>query len=93
VAVRLLGDEPKLTAFQQLAFTAWRDLCGERAVGLSLGPIPWRAIVAWCDRYRVSDAEGLIELVQCIDTEWLSHASSRAEHSGDPRAAEGAKRH
>jgi hypothetical protein len=93
VAVPILRDEPKLTHFQSLAFTAWRDLCGERAVGLSLGPIPWRAIVAWCDRYRVLDAEALIELVQCIDTEWLSSASTRSQHSGDPAATQGQKRH
>jgi len=89
----MLSEEPRLTLFQDLAFTAWRDLCGERAVGFSLGPIPWRAIVAWCDRYRVAESEALIELVQAIDTEWLGNATQRAQSSKHSESAEGPKRH
>jgi hypothetical protein len=68
-------------------------LCGERAVGFSLGPVPWRAIVAWCDRYRVADAEWLIELVQAIDTEWLADAAQRHKSAGNPGATPSEKRH
>ena len=87
----MLRERPTLTQRQELALLAWRDLCGERAVGMSLGPIPWRAIVAWCDRYRVTDAEEIIELVQCIDVEWLTDADKRPRPSANPPAAKGAR--
>jgi hypothetical protein len=80
VAVPMLEDEPHLSTWQELAFVAWRDLCGERQFGMSAGPIPWRAIVAWVDRYEVRDAEFFIELVQTIDAEWLNDGPAKTEN-------------
>jgi hypothetical protein len=92
VDVPILRDAPALTAAQDLALLAWRDLAGERQMGFALGPIPWRAITAWCDRYRVADPEGLIELVQAIDVEWLS-ATTGPQSAGDPANPQSPKRH
>jgi hypothetical protein len=83
----MLRDEPALTGMLELAMTCWRDLCGERHVGMALGPIPWRAIIAWADRYGVAEDEQLVELVQTIDTEWLRDARSRTTAAGHPQSA------
>jgi hypothetical protein len=89
--VPMLDDEPRLTMRQTLAFVAWRDLCGERSIGYGPGPIPWRAMLAWCDRYEVSDAEFFIEVVQAIDVEWLSDATAAAKSQRHPRQSHGEK--
>src|SRR5262245_12241029 len=90
----MLEDEPVLTLSQQLAFVAWRDLCGERFASYSPGPIPWRAMVAWWDRYEVDDAEFFIEVVQAIDAEWLGGSkSSQAHRVSHPAHARGQERH
>jgi hypothetical protein len=83
----MLEDEPTLSTWQSLAFVAWRDLCGERQVGMAAGPIPWRAIVAWVDRYEVRDAEFFIELVQAIDAEWLSDGAAKTQTQARPAGA------
>lgn len=92
VKVAMLDARPNLSLRAQLALTVWGDLGGERAIGLRMGPIPWRAVVAWCDRYRVVDAESVVELVQSIDAAWLANATETAgiqEHSADAQSSEG----
>jgi hypothetical protein len=87
VKVGLLSDAPALTRRAQLAVTAWGDLAGERQIGMSCGPIPWRAITAWCDRYHVQESETIIELVQAIDTAWLSDENRDTQNRHNPNAA------
>lgn len=83
VNVPMMQDCPQLDRQQELAMLVWRDLCGERQIGMSVGPIPWRAIVQWCDRYMVQDSEYVIELVQAIDAEFLStDATGKSKTSG-----------
>lgn len=72
---------------------AFQDLAGERGIASEfLGPIYWRAIAAWCERYGVQDAEQFIELVQAIDRDYLSAATAKNPHRANPRHAQGAKR-
>jgi hypothetical protein len=82
----MLEDAPIVTPRLQLALLAFGDLFGERPIGMALGPISWRAIVAWSDRYQVPDREGFIELVQVIDREWLRAGSDNAATHKDKPA-------
>jgi hypothetical protein len=93
VRVPMLEAEPALSMRAQVALIAWRDLCGERQLGMSLGPIPWRAVVAWGDRYRVGDVETLIELVQALDVEFLNRETSPAQPDADREHAQSAQRY
>lgn len=89
-----MSVEPALTERQRLAVRAFQDLAGERAVSSEyMGPVYWRAIAAWCDRYGVPDAERFIELVQVIDRDYLSAASTKNSHRKNPRHHKGAKGH
>jgi hypothetical protein len=73
----MLHDEPVLAPREEMAIVAFRDLRTERQIGVNgVGPIPWRAVAAWCDRYEVFEAEELIELVQTIDAEWLASGTT-----------------
>ena len=81
---------PPLTERQQLAMRAFHDLTGERGIASEfLGPIYWRAIAAWCERYAVPDSETFIDLVQAIDREYLSENSSANSNRKNPRHAQG----
>jgi hypothetical protein len=85
---------PPLTDWQALAMRAFMDLSGERAVASEfIGPIYWRAISAWCDRYRVPNLEAFVELVQAIDRDYLNAESSKRAGKQDSPAAPRHKRH
>lgn len=92
--VSIPADPPALTDWQALAVRAFGDLMGERAISSEvMGPIYWRAIAAWCDRYGVRDAEPFIELVQQIDRDYLSADSPTASNKSRTAHAKGFTRH
>src|SRR5262245_1755644 len=97
ISVSILDNEPQLSARATFALVAWRDLCGDRQIGMSVGPIPWRAIAAWCDWYEIErdDAADLIELVQTYDATWLHDSNTesgpRSKHSADSQGSNGSR--
>jgi len=61
------------------------DLCGCRAMGYSVGYIPWTAINDWATRYGVVDAEEfsiLHRMVQALDTLWVEHFRTSKSDEG-----------
>ena len=69
-------DEPERDAAIGMCIHAWSDLGTCRAIGMALGPIPWTAIVAWCEFHEL-DREASVTLVQVIRQ--LDHERAEAE--------------
>lgn len=63
------ADKPPLEGYAALVLLCWQDLAGERpAWGDRLGPVPYRAIMAWsADRGLDADETRLVQLaISCL---------------------------
>ena len=60
---------------------AWHDLNTCRAIGMAVGPIPWTAIVAWCEFHEL-DRDAAMQLIHVI----RKLDNDRAEREASERA-------
>lgn len=69
--------ESKVDLFDHLVFewSAFAALSTDRTVGMDRGPIPWRSINEFAQRYNIvgDDFERLSRLVRAMDTEYLRY--------------------
>lgn len=58
---------------------AWHDLGTCRMIGMAVGPIPWTAIVTWCDFHELDreSAMILIHVIRQLDNERAEREASR----------------
>jgi len=58
---------------------AFHDLSTCRAVGMTIGPIPWTAIVAYADRagFTGSTATAFVEVIRTMDLGYLEDERAR----------------
>ena len=74
---------PKMMAGLEIYFKAYQDLLTERAVGMSIGLIPWYSIVRWCKHYsitKINDIENVIRYVRALETAANEWQKNRAEN-------------
>lgn len=64
-----LATRPVLTTAEQIIWDAFGDLSTERVSGMSYGPIPYRAILAYADfnGFSRSETEELIQNISVLD--------------------------
>ncbi len=63
---------------------AFTHLSTERATGMSTGPIPWSAMVAYADREQMDPeaADILVRVISAMDYDYLADvAEQRAERA------------
>jgi hypothetical protein len=76
-------NAPELWMGLELFYTAFMDLTTCRPLGMSEGPIPWTAIVQYCDRNGIEDEqrEDMFFHLRSMDTAYLKHRAdtSKAE--------------
>lgn len=55
---------------------AYADLSTMRQVGMGIGPVPWLAMVQWCEYHRVEHeaAKHMIRVLRAVDAETLRRA-------------------
>lgn len=71
---------------------AWGDLSTCRPIGMTVGPIPWTAIVQWCEFHGLDDEASAV-LVHVIRTLDIQQAEARRVESGKDKAlGKGARR-
>jgi hypothetical protein len=60
---------------------AFHDLSTCRSSGMSMGPIPWTAMVTYADRYRLDYdvAEAFVDIMRSMDAAYLVHHSEQQE--------------
>ena len=53
---------------------------------MAAGPIPWRDIVAYADRFRLDhgETEALVSIVLEMDRAWLAHHAERESRGAAP---------
>lgn len=61
------AKEPPLDYAMARCLDAWQDLSTCRPIGMAVGPIPWTAIVAWCEFHEL-DREITAVVVHVIRT-------------------------
>ena len=64
----------------------WGDLSTERPIGMAVGPVPWSAIVRWCEFHGLDrDATRIIlHVVRQLDNE--QNEAERAKRQADALA-------
>ena len=63
----LLERKPPHDALIAEVIYVWHLLDSERSIGMDVGPIPWSAVVAWCDRQPHIDDELTTIFVEAIN--------------------------
>jgi hypothetical protein len=75
----ILDQEPERDYAVATCIGAWFDLSTARAIGMAAGPIPWSAIVQWCQFHQL-DREAsmiLIHVIRQVDNERAEAAEAR----------------
>lgn len=83
---QLLDSRPPYDAMIALVIEAWHTLDSCRSIGWVVGPIPYTAIVDWCDRNESLDDETrpmVIAAINYLDAERT--AKSAAKRDTDKR--------
>lgn len=76
-----IQNAPTLTNGLQLYYNAFQDLSSCRAIGMSLGPIPWTALDQFCERYEIDgdQREDFFYHVSTLDEAYRGHLEKQAE--------------
>lgn len=85
----ILDQRPSRDYAVSRCLEAWADLSTERAVGFSVGAIPWSSIVNWCEFHEL-DREAtqvMVHVIRRIDND---RAIAQAD-ADDKRKATGGK--
>lgn len=73
------ANAPDLWPGLEFYWSAFWALDSCRAMGMSVGPIPWTAIEQWCDAKEVDDEERetVHYLIRRMDIAYLAHHSAK----------------
>jgi hypothetical protein len=82
-AQRVLDDCPPLTLQQIVYWEAFQTLNSERAIGMSIGPIPWSKIIAYSKEYGMTrmERDRLIEAIRALDSVFVTFRNKQAAKS------------
>jgi len=72
-----IRNKPRLRFGLDLYWKAFSDLSSDRAIGMSEGPISWRAIHLWGKRNNIvgDDFERLVSILRTMDDAYLKFRS------------------
>lgn len=58
---------------------AWHDLGTCRSIGMAAGPIPWTAIVQWCDFFDLDREQTIVltDVIRHLDNERAAAEAAR----------------
>lgn len=66
VSVKALENRPVLAIGLDVYLNAYQELCYDRPVGLSVGPIPWSSIIKWCQLHELHDINDIDTFIRYI---------------------------
>ena len=75
-----IQNAPELMLGLEFYFNAFDDLSSCRGIGFGLGPIPWTAMVQYCEEYDVVDAssqEDFFHYIRELDNVYLAHMAKK----------------
>lgn len=74
-------EEPCLLPGDEFYLKAFWDLNTERAIGFSIGPIPWKSIVEYATWSQLADdvARTFVYTMREMDSAYLKHVADKQE--------------
>ena len=74
-------DEPDIEVSDHFYLQAFRDLHTCRQNGMGMGPIPWKDIILYADRYGLDEdlVEPFIHIIRCMDCAYIEWADKEME--------------
>lgn len=81
-----LKNAPSLDPSLSHFYAAFCELTTCRMFGMSPGPIPWTAVMAYADDQQLygMDRDDLLYLVRAMDTAYLNHAEDQSKIKNKP---------
>lgn len=64
-----LAEQPELPIYLEFALECYNQLSTERAIGFSIGPIPWTSIMQWARMAGMDDADDIDDLAEVV---WIA---------------------
>lgn len=70
-----MATKPELAAHLLFEFSAFRDLSGDRSIGMDRGPIQWSSIDRYCHRYLIvgEEFERFARIIRALDEAYLGY--------------------
>lgn len=77
-----MDEEPPIDDGMRVLMRGFSDLSTERQIGMGVGPIPWSAMLKWCEVHRIYDdaRDHAIAVWRSVDVMVL--ASNRTQSRG-----------
>jgi len=69
---KFLRERPSVMVGLEIFYEAFHELSSCRQIGLGIGPLPFTAIVDYCDRFEMDEAQ-TIEILRRMDDLFLEH--------------------
>lgn len=76
-----ISNAPEIFVGLQLFLSGFLELNDERQIGFGAGPIPWHAILAYCQEHEIvgEQAEDFFYFVKQLDAEYLRIQAEKEE--------------
>lgn len=89
-----IQNAPQLNIGLELYYVAFQELNSCRALGMTIGPIPWTAVKTYCDEHGiVSDLrEDVFYYITQMDEAYLSYVSKTSDDKNSKSNRESALR-
>ena len=78
----MIHDEEPMFIGLEYYFRAFRDLSTCRGIGMGLGPIPFTAIIQYCNLYNIEEIEEFIYLIRRMDDKFLELEAKKDSKNG-----------
>lgn len=79
------NNEPYIEAIDAFYMKAFYDLSTCRTSGMSIGPIPWTAMVLYADRQRLDwdVTEAFIDIIRQMDNSFVDYQTAEQKRISD----------
>lgn len=69
--VKAIEDAPDLLPGLEFYITAYLQLCYDRPIGMTAGPIPWSSVIKYCHLhgiYDIDEIETFLRYIRALET-------------------------
>lgn len=90
-APRALLDQPEVPNRLLFAWRAFWELNTERSIGMAIGPIPWRSIGAYAEKFSLADVDSFEVfggLIRAMDRAYLKFTREQEAARDGPRKSQ-----
>lgn len=87
IALETLSEAPVISREAMWFWTAFGHLGGDRNSGMGLAPIPFTAMRAYADEYRLRghEREAFFEIIRTVDSEYIAMTEAKRK-AAEPKS-------